>query len=193
MASALPLIALATAMLRIVLSFFLYGLGDALRLGVTSSMHLSRSSSSLRHFPAHMDGTEKKCALIELSAEEPIRLAQILKKAWMEGGIKRGLVGSVLVGEDSVQIACQGQAARLQSFADWIETTSMLVKDVRIVDSEECPTVSLSNKFPLADASEYSGAQKGSFAGELAEQLKTLSSEIKSKRGKTHSSDEGLA
>jgi hypothetical protein len=64
---------------------------------------------------------------------------------------------------------------------------------LRIVDSEECPTVSLSNKFPLADASEYSGAQKGSFAGELAEQLKTLSSEIKSKRGKTHSSDEGLA
>ena len=42
--------------------------------------------------------TAKQCALISLSAEDPLRLAQVLKKAWMEGGVKRGLVGSVLVG-----------------------------------------------------------------------------------------------
>ena len=60
--------------------------------------------------------------------EEPKRVAQVLKKAWMEGGVKRGLVGTVFVLEDQqkVQIACQGPVERLKSFADWIENSSML-------------------------------------------------------------------
>jgi len=69
----------------------------------------------------------------------------------------------------------------------------MLVTSVEIVDEDSCPNVPLTAKFPLADAKLYSGGIKGSFAGELAEQLQALSVEIKSKKGKTHSSDEGLA
>ena len=38
----------------------------------------------------------------------------------------------------------------------------------------------------------WSGAVEGSFAGELAEQLKSLSVDIASKQGTTHSNDEGL-
>ena len=74
---------------------------------------------------------EATCALIELSADDPKRVAAVLKKAWMEGGVKRGLTGSVLVPEDGkVQIVCQGDLERLKSFAEWIETSSQLVSKV---------------------------------------------------------------
>ena len=135
-------------------------------------------------------------ALITLSAEEPIRVAEVLKKAWMEGGVKRGLVGTVIVGGDAeatVQIACQGDLDRLRSFADWIETSSMLVKSVAMVDAKDMPEASLTNRFPLAEAEAYSGGKTGSFAGELAEQLRAKSIQIKEKEGTTHSSDEGRA
>ena len=85
-----------------------------------------------------MDASEKVCALINLSPEEPIRVAQVLKKAWMEGGVKRGLVGTVFVGDDNVQIACQGQESRLKSFAEWIETDSMLVSSVEVPQASGC-------------------------------------------------------
>lgn len=136
------------------------------------------------------DAAEKSCAMISLSAEEPLRVAKVLKQAWMEGGIKRGLIGSVLVGEDSVRIACTGPKARLESFANWIETTSMLVTGVDYV--EECPAVGLTNKFPLQEAEQFDGAVAGSFSGDLSELLKTLSTELKSKKGVTQSNDEGL-
>ena len=60
--------------------------------------------------PRMAAGGETKCALIDLSAEEPKRVAQVLKKAWMEGGVKRGLVGTVFVldEEQKVQIAAKG-------------------------------------------------------------------------------------
>jgi hypothetical protein len=45
-----------------------------------------------------MDAATPQCALISLSGDDPLRVAQVLKKAWMEGGVKRGLKGSVLVG-----------------------------------------------------------------------------------------------
>jgi len=136
---------------------------------------------------------ESKCAVIELAAEDPIRVAQVLKKAWMEGGIKRGLVGSVLVEADDgkVQIVCQGKQSRLKSFAEWIESYSRLVKATSMIEAEQCPVVPLSNKFPLADAEVFSGAKPGSFAGDLAEQLKSASTEANSRSGKQHSSDEG--
>ena len=38
--------------------------------------------------PTMMAATDARCALIDLSAEEPKRVAQVLKKAWMEGGVK---------------------------------------------------------------------------------------------------------
>ena len=38
--------------------------------------------------PRMAAGGDTKCALIDLSAEEPKRVAQVLKKAWMEGGVK---------------------------------------------------------------------------------------------------------
>ena len=64
------------------------------------------STFSVRGYPT-------TCALISLSAEDPLRLAKVLKKAWMEGGIKRGLVGTVFVLEEKVQIACEGPVERL--------------------------------------------------------------------------------
>ena len=76
----------------------------------------------------------------------------------MEGGIKRGLVGSVIIGEDAVQIAAQGPAARLQSFANWIESSSMLVTGVQFMGLDACPAEGLTTKFPLADAEGWSGA-----------------------------------
>ena len=106
--------------------------------------------------------------------------------------MKRGLVGSVLVSEGDVKIACQGPVARLQSFANWIEESSMLVSGVTFVDTEECPTEGFTAKFPLADAESYSGGVEGSFSGELAEKLRDLSIEVKSTKGVTQSNDEGL-
>lgn len=38
--------------------------------------------------PTMAAATDARCALIDLSAEEPKRVAQVLKKAWMEGGVK---------------------------------------------------------------------------------------------------------
>jgi acylphosphatase len=110
----------------------------------------------------------------------------------MEGGVKRGLVGTVFVRaeETKVTIVCEGLVERLQSFAEWVENNSMLVTSVQF--DATCPVVPLSARFPLADAEAYSGGVEGSFAGELAEQIKELSVEIKSKQGKTHSSDEGM-
>ena len=105
---------------------------------------------------------------------------------------QRGLVGTVFVLEETVQIGCQGPVERLKSFADWIENSSMLVTNVDIMDADSV-SVPLTNKFPLAEAEGYSGGTPGSFSGTLAEQLKTLSMDIKAKQGKTHSSDEGLA
>lgn len=63
----------------------------------------------------------RRCAVIELEAREPIRLANIMKKAWMEAGIKRGLKGTVTVPEATgkVQILAEGPLNRLQSFAEW--------------------------------------------------------------------------
>ena len=92
--------------------------------------------------------------------------------------------------DQKVQIACQGPVERLKSFADWIENSSMLVTNVDIMDADSV-SVPLTNKFPLAEA-EVQRRHPGLF-GTLAEQLKTLSMDIKAKQGKTHSSDEGLA
>ena len=89
------------------------------------------SSSSSPLIAARLSCDRGGCVFVMAwmcAQEEPKRVAQVLKKAWMEGGVKRGLVGTVFVLEDQqkVQIACQGPVERLKSFADWIENSSML-------------------------------------------------------------------
>ena len=51
-----------------------------------------------------MEAAPAQCALISLSGDDPLRVAQVLKKAWMEGGVKRGLKGSVLVGAPATPV-----------------------------------------------------------------------------------------
>lgn len=131
-------------------------------------------------------GGEKQCALIEMIADEPKRVAQVLRKTWMEGGVKRGLTGTVLVPQDGkVQIVCQGELARLKSFAEWVETESMLVEKVSIIDLDACPVVPMSSRFPLADAEDEE-------AQPWRELLESISIDIGVAKGTTQSNDEGL-
>jgi len=98
-----------------------------------------------------------QCAVIELRSAEPIKLAKVLRKAWMEGGMKRGLTGSIIVPEDmsgSVQIIAQGPMDRVRSFSTWcgkqLDIDEGLV-EVKEMDLDSCPAVELSSKFDLAD------------------------------------------
>ena len=118
-----------------------------------------------------------------------MRLAKVLKTSWMEGGVKRGLTGTVLVpSANKVQIVASGQMSRLQSFADWLETSSMLVSGVEMLPSDECPTdAPLTAKFPLAPAAKSKAGDSEWFS--LVTQA-TI--DVEAAAGKTHSSDEGL-
>lgn len=139
-----------------------------------------------RAAPPAMEEKEAQCMLVELTANEPKRVAQVLRKAWMEGGVKRGLTGTVLVPADGkVQIVCQGELARLKSFAEWIETESMLVEKVSISDVDACPTVPMTSRFPFADAEDED-------AQPWRELLESISIEIGAAKGTTQSNDEGL-
>ena len=60
--------------------------------------------------------SEKQCAMISLSAEDPLRLAQVLKKAWMEGGVKRGLVGTVFVLDEEQRVLNRQLYAKVLRF-----------------------------------------------------------------------------
>ena len=62
-----------------------------------AALRLRAAPAGLRTRVA-MEAAPAQCALISLSGDDPLRVAQVLKKAWMEGGVKRGLKGSVLVG-----------------------------------------------------------------------------------------------
>ena len=249
---------LAMQPLTTCVGFLMLSLGpvSALQPGA-AALRLRAAPSGLRTRVTTMEAAPTQCALISLSAEDPLRLAQVLKKAWMEGGVKRGLVGSVLVGaparcrvtaasrhdpwlpwwrlaaprvvrllrllgrawaalgspthseawprghhppplpipepataaaaaaaashpppltqppltlpsgEDFVQIAAQGKTSSLQSFADWIESSSMLVTGVELMGLDSCPAENLTTKFPLADVESWSGAAPGSFTGAL--------------------------
>ena len=69
----------------------------------------------------------------------------------MEGGVKRGLTGSVLVpAENTVTIVAKGPRKRLDSFADWLETTSQLVSKVSIGEACAPEDVELTSKFEIA-------------------------------------------
>ena len=131
-----------------------------------------------------MIAASSECAFIDLNAEDPALVAKVLKQAWMEGGIKRGLKGSVLVVDQGlVRIVAKGPKERLSSFADWLQKSSGLVSCVNIGEEDDCPAVELTNRFNLADAMD-----------EKAQPWRDLLSEqavITGAPGSKHSSDEG--
>ena len=78
--------------------FLMLSLGPASALQPGAAALRFRAAPSGLRTRVAMEAVPAQCALISLSGDDPLRLAQVLKKAWMEGGVKRGLVGSVLVG-----------------------------------------------------------------------------------------------
>jgi len=139
-----------------------------------------------RTFSPAMAETETQCALIEMVADDPVRVALVLRQAWMEGGVKRGLTGTVLVPEDGkVQIVCQGELARLKSFAEWIETQRETFQKVSITEIDSCPVVPMSSRFPFADAEDVD-------AQPWRELLESISADVGLGKGSTQSNDEGL-
>ena len=149
----------------------------------------SHAAFAHRRPPAIILAECNSCALIDLTADEPIRVAQVLKKAWMEGGVKRGLKGSVLVPKDGlVQIVATGPPERLQSFAEWVETSSALVSKVELTELDACPVVPLSAKFDFADTDD-----EDSTVAVFKDLLDKASVDVSAAKGKRQSSDEGLA
>ena len=121
-----------------------------------------------------------------MAADDPVKMARVLNKAWMEFGVKRGLTGTVLFTEDGkVQIVCQGELARLKSFAEWIQSESSLVEKVSITDLDACPVVPMSSRFPFADAANVD-------AQPWRELLESISMDIGTAKGQTQANDEGL-
>ena len=91
-----------------------------LSLGPVAALQPGAAALRLRAAPAGlrtrvaMEAAPAQCALISLSGDDPLRVAQVLKKAWMEGGVKRGLKGSVLVGAPArYQCAPAGRGLRV--------------------------------------------------------------------------------
>mmetsp|Transcript_71360 Transcript_71360/g.195582 ORF Transcript_71360/g.195582 Transcript_71360/m.195582 type:complete len:180 (+) Transcript_71360:10-549(+) len=140
------------------------------------------------------DAPGKDCAVIELRSGDSVKLAKVLRKAWMEGGMKRGLQGAVVVPDDAetgmVQIIAQGPLERVQSFSQWCERQLDIDDgkvDVVEMDVEACPAVPLSSKFMLADMPRG----KGNLPWRTI--LESSYDDLASSSTKLHSSDEGLA
>ena len=150
----------------------------------------ARAAVTCRRAPVPDMEDAKACAMIELSTDDPIRLVSVLKKAWMEGGVKRGLVGTVVTGSESVQILAQGLPNRLDAFAEWLETSSQLVSKVETVDLDACvlSDYDLTDKFKFAEMGDDDEAR-----AQWRELLDQAVLDVNSAAGKTHSSDEGLA
>ena len=68
--------------LVLALACVLARLGAALQLGAAPPAGRAVRSAA----PRMTEGVEaKRCAMISLSADDPLRLAKVLKRAWMEG------------------------------------------------------------------------------------------------------------
>lgn len=127
---------------------------EAIRLRPSAPPALAASACAPPRAAPTMAATGE-CVVIELNSEDPVSMAKVLRQAWMEGGMKRGLEGVVIVPDDNsaVQIVAQGKPDRVQAFAEWCGKE--LARDgkpgasTRMVD--ECPTVPLSSKFKLAE------------------------------------------
>merc|ERR1719174_114791 len=137
--------------------------------------------------------TSSSCAIIELRSQSPVTLAKVLRKAWMEGGMKRGLKGAVVVPDEltgMVQIIAQGPLERVRSFGDWCGRQLDIDEgkvDVIEMDLEACPAIPLSTKFDLADM------PRGKANLPWRDLLKKTYDDLSSGATKLHSSDEGLA
>ena len=107
--------------------------------------------------------------------------------------MKRGLTGAVIVPEDStgvVQIIAQGPLERIKSFGDWCGKQITLddgLVSVLEMDVDECPAVSLSSKFDLADM------PRGKANMPWRQLLDKAYDDTAASSTKLHSSDEGLA
>jgi acylphosphatase len=164
------------------LAAFAPSLSSGLRFATMPAAQARQSSFRARAVTME----ETQCAMIDLSTNDPLRVAQTLKKAWMEGAVKRGLVGSVLVpSENMVTIVAMGPRSRLDSFAEWIKTSSELVSRVTY-DTDSCAVDpgQLSSKFKIADV-------ESNAKGPWLEMLQQATIDVKDK-GKKQSSDEGL-
>lgn len=164
------------------LAAFAPSLSSGLRFATMPATQARQSSFRARAVTME----ESQCAMIDLSTNDPLRVAQTLKKAWMEGAVKRGLVGSVLVpSENMVTIVAMGPRSRLDSFAEWIKTSSELVSRVTY-DTDSCAVDpgQLSSKFKIADV-------ESNAKGPWLEMLQQATIDVKDK-GKKQSSDEGL-
>ena len=168
--------------LVLLLAAFAPSLSFGLRFATMPATQVRQSSFRARAVTME----ETQCAMIDLSTTDPIRVAQTLKKAWMEGAVKRGLVGSVLVpSENMVTIVAMGPRSRLDSFAEWIEASSQLVSRVTY-DTDSCAVDpgQLSSKFKIADV-------ESNAKGPWLVMLQQATIDVKEK-GKKQSSDEGL-
>lgn len=129
--------------------------------------------------------------MIELRSDEAVLLAKVLRKAWLEGGVKRGLTGTVIVPDESgkVQILAQGPAKRLESFSNWCAkelSDELVFSKVTMTDVNECPVLPLSSKFSLADM------PRGKANTPWREILESANLDVVAASTKLHSSDEGL-
>jgi len=157
----------------------------ALALSLASGLRLSPAVTAASPRSRHIVMEAAECAMIDLSTDDPVRVANTLKKAWMEGAVKRGLVGSVLVPSDNVvTIVAMGPRSRLNSFAEWVETSSQLVSKVTMSDACPVDDAQLDNKFTIAESDASSP---------WLDELNKATIDVKDSAGKTHSSDEGLA
>jgi acylphosphatase len=129
---------------------------------------------------------------IELKRDDPEKLAKILRRAWMEGGMKRGLTGAVVVPEDStdvVTVFAQGPPERVASFGAWCEKELDADGKVALkeLESAQVPSVEFNAKFDLA-ANECTVGPPSP----LCQLLQNTFDDIAAS-SKLHSSDEGLA
>lgn len=111
----------------------------------------------------------------------------------MEGGMKRGLTGAVVVPEDqsgAVQIIAQGPLDRVRSFGSWCEKQLDITEgkvDVLEMDINSCPAVPMSSKFDLMDM------PRGKANLPWSQLLRKSYDDTSAAATKLHSSDEGLA
>ena len=89
------------------------------------------------------------CGTVELKGASVEALARVIKRTYLEGGLKRGLEGAVCVGEEDnaeALVVARGPVSRLASFASWcsnaLESPAPLTLDA-------CPAVPLSSRFKL--------------------------------------------
>ena len=174
------------------MALVLLGMGSASAL--TVGAHAVRSPTSYRAARVLLsdDAASKDCSVIELRTDDPVILAKVLRKAWMEGGMKRGLTGAVVVPDEEgmVQIIAQGPLERVRSFGDWCGKQLDIEKglvEVKEMDLEACPAIPLSSKFELADM------PRGKANAPWCDLLQKSYDDTSAAATKLHSSDEGLA